>query len=357
MIVMENIMKKIWKEFMREPLSDTQFPRMTYEQVMSKYGSDKPDIRIGMEIQRIDDFIPSDLISKITDLENPIVEAIKIEGSEEADETRNLLNNFMDSPVGTTYMNNPDGGPGTFVYDARRPVSGLGAFGYEATWTMEERFGLEQGDLVIIQARPNAPHSGGSTALGNIRRDFHKAAVESGFKPAPTSSSFLWVHQFPLFSPSTDDEPGQGGAAGISATHHPFTAPYRPEDISLLFTNPSAAVADHYDLVVNGVELGGGSRRIHSATMQEFVLRDVLRMPEARLADFGHLLEALRAGCPPHAGIALGFDRLIAVMRGRESVRDVMAFPKSGKGEDMMVRCPSEISREALETYHLRLRD
>jgi aspartyl-tRNA synthetase len=116
-------------------------------------------------------------------------------------------------------------------------------------------------------------------------------------------------------------------------------------------------VADHYDLVVNGVELGGGSRRIHDAAVQEFIFRDILKMPAERLADFSHLLDALRSGCPPHAGLALGFDRLVAVMLGKESVRDVIAFPKTGKGgDDAMVGAPSLMTEEALKTYHLKLR-
>ena len=107
-----------------------------------------------------------------------------------------------------------------------------------------------------------------------------------------------------MFSPNSDD-PGQGGSAGFSSTHHPFTAPRSLEDIDLLDTDPLAAKSEHYDLVVNGVELGGGSRRIHDATFQEYILRDILKMSEERLGDFRHLLEVLGAGCPPHAGVAL----------------------------------------------------
>ena len=181
--------------------------------------------------------------------------------------------------------------------------------------------------------------------------------MKQGFVEAPTGFEFTWITDFPLFSPSNDTDPGQGGSAGISSTHHPFTAPKTPEDVDLLLTEPLQVKADHYDLVVNGVELGGGSRRIHNAQMQEFVMREVLKMSEERMKDFQHLLEVLRAGCPPHAGIALGFDRLIAVMLGRESVRDVIAFPKSGKGEDMLVKSPTKMTQEQMRTYHLQLRE
>ncbi|KAI5306337.1 hypothetical protein KEM56_001328 [Ascosphaera pollenicola] len=357
MQTMERTVKQVWSKAMPMPLPETAFPRITYEEAMSKYGSDKPDTRLGMEIKRIDYMIPVDLVAKISDLNSPIVDCFKIEGREDPEEMNNFLTNFMDSPAGAPFLNNPDGQPGTFVYDASKPLSGLTPFGFEAAFALEDDLNLEHGDLVVIQARPNAPFAGGSTMIGDLRREMHKAAVQAGILPPATGFNFLWVHQFPLFSPNEESHPGQGGAAGFSATHHPFTAPKRPEDIALLTTNPSAAIADHYDLVLNGVELGGGSRRIHSAAMQEFVLRDILKMPEERIADFAHLLEALRAGCPPHAGMALGFDRLIAVMVGKESVRDVIAFPKTGRGEDVMVKCPSEMTAAALETYQLKIRE
>ncbi|KLJ05416.1 aspartyl-tRNA synthetase [Blastomyces silverae] len=356
MTIIEAAVKRLWSSLMPQPLPSESFPRTTYEDAMAKFGSDKPDVRIGMEIKRIEHMIPVDLVSKVSPLHNPIVEAMKLEGNEEPEDMRNFLNSFMDSPEASIFHKNPAGGPGAFVYDSRKPLSGLQPFGFEATWVLEQELDLKDGDLLIIQARENAPFSGGSTPLGDLRREIHKAAVEAGLTPAPTGFHFLWVQEFPLFSPITDSEPGQGGAAGIASTHHPFTAPLRESDISLLLTDPTKVIADHYDLVLNGVELGGGSRRIHSAAVQEFILRDILKMPAERLADFAHLLEALRAGCPPHAGIALGFDRLVAVMLGKESVRDVIAFPKSGKGEDLLVKCPSEMTEESLRTYHLRLR-
>ncbi|KAL2374321.1 hypothetical protein RJ035_004381, partial [Blastomyces gilchristii] len=355
--VIEAAVKKLWSSLMTHSLPSESFQRTTYEDAMAKFGSDKPDVRIGMEIKRIEHMVPVDLVSKISPLHNPIVEAMKLEGNENPEDMRNFLNSFMDSPEASIFHKNPAGGPGAFVYDSRKPLSGLQPFGFEATWVLEQELDLKDGDLLIIQARENAPFSGGSTPLGDLRREIHKAAVEADLTPAPTGFHFLWVQEFPLFSPITDSEPGQGGAAGIASTHHPFTAPLRESDISLLLTDPTKVIADHYDLVLNGVELGGGSRRIHSAAVQEFILRDILKMPAERLADFAHLLEALRAGCPPHAGIALGFDRLVAVMLGKESVRDVIAFPKSGKGEDLLIKCPSEMTEESLRTYHLRLQD
>ena len=238
-------------------------------------------------------------------------------------------------------------------------MQGLGPLGYQYVMEGPSSLAVDHGDLLILQARPTAPFSGGSTALGNLRLALHKAAIAQSLMatPSPSDFRFLWIHSFPLFSPTTTADPGQGGTAGLSSTHHPFTAPKTPADVDLLLTNPSAAIAAHYDIVVNGVELGGGSRRIHSAAVQEFVFRDVLKMRGERVEDFRHLLDVLRSGCPPHAGLALGWDRLMAVMSGCESVRDVIAFPKSGRGEDGLVKSPNRVTEAQWDTYHLRVKE
>ncbi|KAJ9306226.1 hypothetical protein DTO217A2_4342 [Paecilomyces variotii] len=358
MTVIEGVIRKLWSTLMKDPVPSGPFRRMPYQEAMRRYGSDKPDTRIGMEIAPIDYLLPVDLISKITPLVDPIVEVFKFEGNDnDPKETHRFITEFLDSPAGAPFNDNPEGGPGIFIYDAKKPLCGLQPFGFEAAERIEEMLEPDHGDLIVLQARKRAPFSGGSTPIGDLRRALYTASVKKGFKPAVQGFDFFWVVDFPLFSPTTDAEPGQGGAAGISSTHHPFTAPKTAADVDMLLTDPTQVVADHYDLVVNGVELGGGSRRIHDARVQEFILRDILKMPAERLADFSHLLEALRAGCPPHAGIALGFDRLVAVMLGKDSVRDVIAFPKTGKGEDPMVKAPTPMTEESLETYHLRLRD
>ena len=358
MLTVETLIRRLWTELLKQDLPEA-FPRMRYYDAMARYGSDKPDLRLGSEIQRIDYMIPVDLVRTIGPLDEPIVEVLKIAISEDPSETRKFVNQFMTSPEAQPFLQNPHGQPGMFFVDSRKPLQGLHPFGFEAVEQLEEMLSIEDGDLVVIQARENVPFSGGSTVLGNLRLALHKAAVQQGYIPAPQGFAFTWITDFPLFSPITTDgtEPGQGGEAGLAATHHPFTAPATPEDAAALATDPRACIAAHYDLVVNGVELGGGSRRIHRAPLQEYVLREVLKMPPARLRDFNHLLAVLRAGCPPHAGIALGFDRLIAVMLGRESVRDVIAFPKSGRGEDLLVRSPTRMTPGQLETYHLRVQE
>ncbi|KAJ5708323.1 hypothetical protein N7488_008124 [Penicillium malachiteum] len=358
MRTVEGVIRRLWSTLMKDPAPEGPFRRVSYQEAMARYGSDKPDTRYGMEIIRLDHALPVDLVNKISDLDDPIVEAFKLEGNEnDPAETHKFITQFLDSPAGAPFNNNPDGSPGVFVYNGKQPLCGLQPFGFEAAEQLEELLDPDHGDLIILQARPRAPFSGGSTPIGDLRRALHASAVSTGFKPAPTGFDFMWVVDFPLFSPSSDTEPGQGGAAGLSSTHHPFTAPKSAADVDLLLTDPTKVVADHYDLVVNGVELGGGSRRIHDAAVQEFIFRDILQMPAERLTDFSHLLDALRAGCPPHAGLALGFDRLVAVMLGKESVRDVIAFPKTGKGgDDAMVKAPSSMTAQALETYHLQLR-
>ncbi|PWY86007.1 putative aspartyl-tRNA synthetase [Aspergillus heteromorphus CBS 117.55] len=354
MEAVEGVIRRVWstRQELQSPPSDA-FTRMTYEDAMARYGSDKPDTRYRMEISRIGHLLPVDLVQKITPLTDPTVEVLKLEGNDnDPAATSQFISQFLDSADGAPFNNNPDGGPGIFVYDVKKPLNGLQAFGFEAAEYLEEVLNPEHGDLIVLQARPQGPLTGGSTPLGNLRRALHSAAVASGFKPAPTGFEFLWIVDFPLFSPSTTSEPGQGGTAGFASTHHPFTAPKTAADVDLLLTDPTQAIADHYDLVVNGVELGGGSRRIHSAAVQELIFRDVLKMPDERVADFAHLLDALRAGCPPHAGFALGFDRLVAMLLGKETVRDVIAFPKIGKlGEDPMVGAPSPISEEAASLY------
>ena len=360
----ERIICAVWEYFLQVNLPET-FPRMTYTQAMSEYGSDKPDLRIPIPpFSRIDHLLPADLTSKITSQINPIVEVMIVSTEAPTKAIRHFISGFLDSPDNKHFLDNPSGGPGVFIYDSGRPLHGLSAFGFEAVEEIERMFDLKDGSLVIIQARENVPLSGGSTPLGDMRNAIHKALTSSLHLQPPDWKDFrpIWITDFPLFSPSDPSEPGQGGNAGLASTHHPFTSPKTAKDVDLLLTDPSQAIGDHYDLVINGEEIGGGSQRIHHAEMQEFVMRDILKMDEEHVAEFSHLLEALRSGCPPHAGIALGFDRLVAMVHAsktekKTTLRDVIAFPKSGKGDDLMVKSPTPMSEEVLKTYHIKLRE
>ena len=359
MMCIEAVIRKLWLKLLDVQLP-SMFSRMTYQHAMSKFGSDKPDTRLGMEIHGVGHLLPIDLVSKISPLTNPVVDALSLRFDAiepNTSITRTFIGEFLDSPDADQYNDNPDGSPGVFIYDSRKPLEGLQSLGFEAAEEIQRLFALEDGDLVVLQARKDEPFHGSSTSLGNVRLALHKAAVARGFLNAPNGFQPLWVTDFPLFSPISATEPGQGGVAGLASTHHPFTSPKSSEDVDLLMIDPRQVIGDHYDIVMNGVELGGGSRRIHSCEMQKFIMEKVLRMSFEKIAEFSHLLEVLRAGCPPHAGIALGFDRLIAVMLGMDSVRDVIAFPKSSKGDDLLVKSPSMMSQDILETYHLQLRE
>lgn len=372
-IVERLITKTLWTAvFKRVPFADKQlrdphirdvhipekdisvFPKLTYEQAMRIYGSDKPDTRLLSRIVRIDKLIPQQLKDMLTSLKNPVFEMIKIDMKGAAPSVSGkFITDFLDSSSSAVYLQNPAGAPGITVFDPQKPLQGFASFGHEAAEKIKETVSPNEGDLIVIQARAAEPFNGGATPLGNLRRDIHHAAIAQGLLPAPEGESFLWVVDFPLFSKIDENEPGQGGAAGICSTHHPFTAPATYKDIQLLSQNPLRCIGDHYDLVINGVEVGGGSRRIHNSKLQEMILRDVLKMKPERVEDFRHLLNALEAGCPPHAGFALGFDRLMTILARQSSIRDVIAFPKWGEGEDKMVGAPSPITEEQLKTYHL----
>ncbi|CAD6580755.1 MAG: hypothetical protein ASARMPRED_000314 [Alectoria sarmentosa] len=345
----EELLCTVWKYHLEVELPKP-FPRMTYKKAMSCYGSDKPDLRIPiLPFSRIDYLLPADLVDKITSLVKPIVEVMIVPAEVPTEAIRRFIDGFLDSPDSKRFHENPSGGPGIFIYDSSKPLQGLSAFGFEAVEEIERRFDLKDGYIVIIQARENAPLSGGSTPLGEMRNAIHKALASllylqplrwKDFKP-------VWITDFPLFSPSNSSEPGQGGNAGLASTHHPFTSPKSAEDVDLLLTNPSRVIGDHYDLVINGEEIGGGSRRIHQAEMQEFIMRDILKMDDEHIVEFSHLLEALRLVAMIHA----------SKTKKKTTLRDVIAFPKSGKGDDLMVKSPGPMTEDVLETYHLKLRE
>lgn len=338
---------------------------MKYKDAMDQYGTDKPDLRIKTpwmspihQITSGHGSLFHEFVPQLTTLRNFSIEGVKLRLGQTPDAARKFMKNFMNNLPSTLNLT-PGCTPAVFVYDSKLPLNGFSDLGEEGASVIERMSSSTwpkcvDGDIIVMHARKTGRHVGGSTDLGRLRTALYAAGVKTGFIPADRSLQFLWVHSFPLFTPDDGKDPGQGGAAGFSATHHPFTAPQTAKDVDLLTKgNPLAARGDSYDLVVNGIEIGGGSRRIHVAELQQYIMKDVLQMSNARIADFAHLLEALRAGCPPHAGFALGFDRLVTVMFDLPSIRDVMAFPKTNKGEDVMVGSPSKVTPEQEQLYHI----
>jgi len=217
----------------------------------------------------------------LTSIEDPIIEVCKfrLNGSKTA--IKELIKEFL---------GNKDHVAGLSVYDSKKPIEGLAAFGFEgaekikslytevATSELSTDTEFEDGDILFIKARDNLPTTGGSTPFGQLRLSFHKAALEKGLTESDPSYNFLWVTDFPLFTANDGTEIGQEGQSGFSSTHHPFTAPKTAEDVDMLLVDPLKVMADHYDLVLNGVELGGGSRRIHNAEMQKFIMEKILKV-------------------------------------------------------------------------------
>ncbi|XP_030428033.1 aspartate--tRNA ligase, mitochondrial isoform X4 [Gopherus evgoodei] len=202
---------------------------------------------------------------------------------------------------------------------------------------------VQADDVVLLAA---GEHEKVCLVLGNMRLESANLLELRGLVLRdPTAFHFLWVVDFPLFLHKEENP------AELESAHHPFTAPH-PSDTSLLYSEPAKVRSQHYDLVLNGSEIGGGSIRIHNAEQQRFVLETVLKEDPELLS---HLLEALKSGAPPHGGIALGLDRLICLVAGAPSIRDVIAFPKSFKGRDLMSNAPDYITPEELEPYHIQV--
>lgn len=300
-------------------------PRVPFAEAVARYGSDKPDARGGMEIRE---------------------GAFCAPGLSTALSRRRLDEEAAAAPPGVGLARVGAGGA------LRAPRRLLDALGGGAA-SLAARLGAAEGDLLAVAA----PGSGaGPEALGALRLRLAELRRKAGLVVGGDDGCLhlMWVTDFPLF----ERDPDRGDA--LSSTHHPFTAPLE-EDEALLrdalddlgpaprgvpADHPVFAVrAQHYDLVANGVELGGGSVRIHSEATQ----RAVIRALGADEASFEHLFEVLRHGCPPHAGLALGFDRLVAMLCGVPSLRDVIAFPKTAQGNDLMARAPSHVSNAELE--------
>lgn len=314
-----------------------KFPRMTYAQAMEKYGSDKPDVRFGMEFCNLTDIVKGVGFKVFDDAET----VLAINAEQAGVYTRKQIDNLIKwvkrpqvGAMGMIYMRvNEDG---TFK-------SSVDKF-YDQTQLQKwaDATNAKPGDLVLVLSGEDA----------KVRRQMNDLRLHMGDELGlrnPNEFSPLWVLDFPLLE--WDEETGR-----YHAMHHPFTSP-KPEDMHLIDTEPGKVRANAYDLAMNGVELGGGSIRIHDKQLQARMFELLGFSDEEAQAQFGFLMNAFEYGAPPHGGLAFGFDRLVATMGGSDSIRDYIAFPKNNSGRDVMIDSPSPINSEQLNELFLEVKE
>ncbi len=341
--LIENMLKKVWKDVLGIDIP-TPFKRMPYSEAMNRYGVDKPDTRFEMELTDFTDTFKQSQFKVFSSVANGggSIKAINAKGL--ADITQGELKNLED--VAKTL-----GAKGLAFIKAENGAwkSPILKFLSEAEQVeLKQKLNIEDGDIVFFAA---CEWERACSILGRIRLECAKLLQARGKLSIPADQfNFLWVIEFPLML--FDEEQGRYVSA-----HHPFTSPVE-EDIKYLDSDPLRVRGQHYDIVLNGVELGGGSIRIHQPQVQEKVFRDVLKIPEDIIESrFGYMLKAFKYGAPPHGGIALGFDRLVSILTNRQSIRDIIAFPKTQRGQDLMAQSPCPVTEKQLKDLHIAVVD
>ena len=340
--LIEGLLKRVWKTALNQDVP-TPFVRLTFAEALNRYGIDKPDTRFGMELADFtEEFRASTFkVFSGTVANGGVVKAINAKGLAGATQGQiETMTEYAKSfgAKGLAFIKVENG-------EWKSPI--VKFFNDAEKAALTQKLAIAEGDLILFAADQwlNA-----CEILGKIRLYCADVLKGQGKLVIPADRfNFLWVVDFPLLS--FDKEQNRW-----YSSHHPFTAPVA-EDVPLLNSDPKKVRGQHYDVVVNGVELGGGSIRIHQPAVQKTIFEQVLQIPpEMVQARFGYMLEAFRYGAPPHGGIALGFDRLIAILCGTPSIRDVIAFPKTAKGTDLMTDSPALVEPKQLRDLHLEVK-
>jgi len=336
--IMSEFMRYLWQEAMG--VSIGEIPIMPYAEAMERFGLDKPDLRFGLELVDVSDLAAKTEFRVFLEAlarKDGAVKAIHVAAKDGAEKiTRKLIDGYTDM----VKQHKAGGLPVVKVNPAGAFETGIARFVEPIAEELKSRLKLEPGDIVFFAADTKKV---ASAALGNLR---NRLARDLNLIPKD-QWRMLWVTDFPMFQ--WNDEGGRW-----DAEHHPFVMP-RADQLHLLDSDPGACLSSSYDFVINGYECASGSIRIHQSDIQSKVF-DILGMSrEEAKHKFGFLLDALRLGAPPHGGLAFGLDRIIMLMAGTENIRDVIAFPKTMTGQDLMSEAPGTVDPKQLEETHIRV--